>query len=105
MEHPALPPKYLNGDVCFLQFNKNTYLAKCSCLVCFSGMQCKFGVVVIVLSYQQVVGCGSPCNLRCGKLEAVSRQNLGPPSPQPATDTIITLSTVAAINTLSFSLA
>ena len=56
MEHPALPPKYLNGDVCFLQFNKNTYLAKCSCLVCFSGMQCKFGVVVIVLSYQRVVG-------------------------------------------------
>ena len=56
-------------------------------------------------SSQLSAGCGSPCNLRCGKLEAVSRQNLGPPSPQPATDTIITLSTVAAINTLSFSLA
>ena len=85
---PRPAPKIAERRCLFLQFDKNTYLAKCSCLVCFSGMQCKFGVVVIVLSYQRVVGprvTSGAGNLRLcqGKTLALLPPNLLPTPSSP----------------------
>ena len=85
---PRPAPKIAERRCLFLQFDKNTYLAKCSCLVCFSGMQSKFGEVVIVLSYQQVVGprvTSGAGNLRLcqGKTLALLPANLLPTPSSP----------------------